>query len=556
MAPIKSRFAISPHGAAWLLVVIGLGIFANSLDGAFIFDDLSYMSESVLGGGSWDWLLADSERPIKGRPLVGLTFVVNYALGGEQVEGYHAFNIGVHVACAIVLFGVIRQTLLRFAPDAVPGLSDTGFAFACALLWMIHPLQTECVNYLSQRTESMAGLFMLAMLYCALRSDEARGATHWIGLAAAASWLAALCKEIAVVGPVLLVIYDLTFRVQRPAQLARQRWPLYLAVFSCWLPVAGLAYGLPRSSTVGVNADVTVAQYALNQLVVVVEYLKLTVWPSRLLVDYGRPWQASWLEVVPCAVVVASLLALIGISYRRLPVVGFLGVAATLLLAPTSSFLPINTEVGAERRMYLPLAAVSVLCVMGVCVAVERSYRWLTTKRLSSVEQARWMIPVVSCGLLSLIALPLAARTVTRNDDYRSPVRLWTQAVHKRPDNHRAWGNLALEWQQFDAATGARVFQAVLERWPDDAIAQYEVASYHFDQGNFREAIRGFRRTVQIDQAHDEAKTPVGVAVGSVRERRTARWSASQRLGRGARRTVSHGEPDFRCTGRRTSGVR
>jgi Flp pilus assembly protein TadD len=370
---------------------------------------------------------------------------------------------------------------------------------------MIHPLQTECVNYLSQRTESLASLFMLAAMYCSIRSDEETGRARWILLAGVTSWTAALCKEIAAVGPILIIIYDLTFRGER-ATFARRRWPIYLAVISSWIPLAGLMHFLPRATTVGINADVTIVQYAMNQFVMIVEYIKLTVWPSHLLLDYGPPWKTSWLQVAPCAIAVVSLVALVALTYRRFPAVGFLCVSAFLLLAPTSSLIPVNTEVGAERRMYLPLAAVSVLCVMGICIAMDRCYRWLRALRGSAVSnQLGWPLPTATCVLLSLIALPLGARTIARNDDYRSPIRLWTQAVLERPDNHRAWGNLAIEWQQFDASTGARVFQKVLERWPDDAIAQFEVASYQFDQGNLREAVQGFRRTVHLDPLHDEA---------------------------------------------------
>ena len=96
--------------------------------------------------------------------------------------------------------------------------------------------------------------------------------------------------------------------------LARNRWPVYLASLSSWLPLAGLMYFLPRATTIGANADVTVVQYAMNQFVMVVEYIKLTAWPSSLPIDYGRPWQTPWLQVVPCAIAVFSLLALVALA--------------------------------------------------------------------------------------------------------------------------------------------------------------------------------------------------------------------------------------------------
>ena len=176
-------FSLTPRGAVLTLVAIGIGVFVNSLSGAFVFDDLSFVNQSVLGGDSWEWLFADDESPIKGRPLVGLTFVLNYALSGEAVGSYHLVNIAVHLACAVALFGVILEALQRLASTKIPGRSATGFAFACALLWMIHPLQTECVNYLSQRTESLASLFVLIAFYCALRSNEPGRRASWIFLA-------------------------------------------------------------------------------------------------------------------------------------------------------------------------------------------------------------------------------------------------------------------------------------------------------------------------------------------------------------------------------------
>lgn len=513
----KLQLRLSPLCAGLMLIVIGLGVFANSFSGAFVFDDLSFVNKSVLGGDSWEWLLADDESPIKGRPLVGLTFVLNYAVSGEHVGSYHLVNIGVHLACAVALFAVIYEGMKRFAPEAMPGVSRTGFAFACSLIWMVHPLQTECVNYLSQRTESMAALCMLTALYCAIRSDEKGRRASWLFLAGAASWAAAFCKEIAAVGPVLIVLFDLTFRDGRIKERFRREWPLYLAAFSSWIPVATLMYCLPRSATVGANGSVTVLQYALNQAVMIVQYLKLTVWPDALLIDYGRPWQASWLEAAPAALAVLLLLVLTVVVYRRKPAIGFLGVWVFLLLAPTSSLIPVNTEVGAERRMYLPLAALAILSVAGVSLLVKSFNAKFARRSLDNHHSARGtlsssLLPppasliIFQVAALCLIAMPLAARTVARNEDYRSPVGLWTQAVHQRPQNHRAWGNLALAWQQFDLDTGARVFHEITRRWPDDPIAQFEVAATHRMQGKFEDAIRCYRRTVELDPDHGEAR--------------------------------------------------
>ena len=124
-------------------------------------------------------LSAPVEATVAGRPIVSLSLAVSYALGGlDDRWGFHAVNLLIHLAAALVLFGVTRRTMLawmqrqRSAPgaDAAP----TGVALAIALIWCVHPLQTGAVTYIVQRSESLMGLFYLLTLYCAIRSHDDR----------------------------------------------------------------------------------------------------------------------------------------------------------------------------------------------------------------------------------------------------------------------------------------------------------------------------------------------------------------------------------------------
>ena len=107
-----------------------------------------------------------------GRPLINLSFAINYAMGGYAVWGYHAFNLLIHLSGGLVLFGVIRRTLrqpvlaTRFGSKAIP------IAAAAATLWALHPLQTESVTYIVQRAEALMGLCYLLTLYCFIRGAE------------------------------------------------------------------------------------------------------------------------------------------------------------------------------------------------------------------------------------------------------------------------------------------------------------------------------------------------------------------------------------------------
>ena len=112
-----------------------------------------------------------------GRPILNLSLAINYAISGTAVWSYHALNLAIHVLAGLTLFGIVRRTL---APRAGPAASL--IAFSAALLWTLHPLQTESVTYIVQRAESLMGLFYLLTLYCFIRGAEADGAASASGL--------------------------------------------------------------------------------------------------------------------------------------------------------------------------------------------------------------------------------------------------------------------------------------------------------------------------------------------------------------------------------------
>src|SRR5262249_17439405 len=151
--------------ALWLrsavILVAGVAAYANSVSGPFIFDDEATIVEnaSIRDLGPSIALFPHREAPTAGRPIVNLSFALNYALGRLNVAGSHAANILIHLACALALFGVVRRTL--DLPSMPARLRDGSLDLACAvaLVWVVHPLNSEAVDYVTQRTESMMALF-------------------------------------------------------------------------------------------------------------------------------------------------------------------------------------------------------------------------------------------------------------------------------------------------------------------------------------------------------------------------------------------------------------
>jgi hypothetical protein len=252
---------------------------------------------------------------------------------------------------ALVLFAIVRRA------------RSPGVAAVATLLWMAHPLNSEAVNYVSQRTESLMALFFLLTFYCAMRD--------WRPWAIAACALGMACKESMATAPLIVMLYDRIFVFDSWKQMMRARRGFYLGLASTWIVLALLLSSTPRTS-VGFDAGTSPIVYLWNQCEMIARYLWLAVWPRALVVDYGLPRPLSFGDVLPQAALVVALGVVTVVALVRWPKAGFLLAWFFVTLGPTSSIVPIATEVGAERRMYLPLMALVMLVVSTVDVAARK----------------------------------------------------------------------------------------------------------------------------------------------------------------------------------------
>ena len=169
--------------AVAVLLLAGVVAYYNSFSAPFLFDDDPAIADNPTIRTLWPpWAALSPPATgagVNGRPVINVSFAINYALGGLDVRGYHAANLAIHLCAALTLFGIIRRTLRqpilrpRFGDQALP------IAFAAALGWTLHPLQTESVIFIEQRTESLMGLFYLLTLYAAIRGMEPSRPLRW-----------------------------------------------------------------------------------------------------------------------------------------------------------------------------------------------------------------------------------------------------------------------------------------------------------------------------------------------------------------------------------------
>ncbi len=494
-----AQFRLSSLGPALLLVAIGAGIYANSLRTPFLFDDEPNIVDEPRIRHLWppDWL---SVNPL--RPVVYFTFAANYAAGGTDIMGYHLVNVVIHIAAALSLFGLVRRSLLKLTTTAG---TATNLALATTAIWMVHPLTTECVTYTVHRGESIAALCYLTCLYCLVRGADASKAWPWYLASVIAFWIGLGTKEVMATAPFVVVIYDRIFLAKSWREVGAKRKWVYvgMALSAIWFVPRLMPALFQQQSAAGFGVPgITPLEYAKSQPAVVLHYLRLAIWPQPQSIDYGWPVATTVAEVaIPAALVgIMGILALW--SLRKRPVWGFAAVAFFVILAPTSSVVPI-ADLAAERRMYLPLACIVVLVVGGVAAGmrvVGQRFHWLAKPQV-----------IFAGGAFIVIVAVFSWLTVARNELYADPVLMWSDVVRLTPNNARAHYNLGVCLGR-NGRHGVAIehYRKALELLPDYVEAMNNLGLALNEGGQFDEAAALFRRATDCRPKFAEAHANLG----------------------------------------------
>ncbi len=493
--------------AAACICILGGIAFWNSFNGAFVFDDDYHIVENDnlhCFWPPWNWL--NEGRGIS-RPVVTFTLAANYGLGRLRPWGYHFVNLSVHLLASLTLFGVIRRTLITPRLRETFGAAATPLALVATLLWMVHPLQTQSVTYVVQRCESMMGLFLALALYCSIRGYPSSRAWLWYSGASLAALLGAGCKQVIIVVPILAFVYDAVF-LSETFQGAARRWKAHAVLCSSWIGVAVITALMPAASSAGFSFPMcSPVEYARSQPGVILHYLQLALWPDHLCLDYWWPIATTATQIVPQAFVLLLLLGATVYALRRAPAWGFLGAWFFLILAPTSSILPI-ADLAVEHRMYLSLASVSLAVVCGAFLLGRK----LIERSLLAPGTARMCAAALALILLSA----LTARTILRNCDYYDASRMWKQIVEFHPHNARAQSNLGASLTRegrFDEAI--KQYGIALKLAPDAAEVYNNLGSAYSRQGMTDESIVYYRKAVELDPKYVAAHCNLGAGLAT-----------------------------------------
>ncbi len=546
-SPALEKISQSPPDKvhwAWLAVtaiVVGAALWAvyrDSLNAPFIYDDRGTILENLSIRSLWP-LVGDTRRPgplnaakdlpTSGRPLVNYSFALNYRFGGFDPWGYHFVNLATHWLSAVLL-GAIAFRIFRLEYFGAEFHRAAGMlSFSVALIWAMHPLATESVQYTTQRTELFVGFFYLATLYCSLRYWAAiDGSQHllWAVLASTACIAGACSKEIIVTAPVLVLLFERTFITGSFKSALRKSWPLYAALALSWVVLIELNYQAPRSSSAGFGLGVSAWKWWFTEIKVVLMYLKLAVWPAPLSIHYEIPYVATVNEAWPWVTI-----AMIGVGVSifllwRRNSVGYVAAWVLLVSSPTL-VVPIITEQAADRRMYVPLTAIVALATGGVYWLLIRG-----SQRASASTSPRLDIQCRRPTLVLLLAASVAFSVLSwhRLRVYDSEVDVWKDVLANNSNNPEAYHAFGFQLQRAGRdADAIEQFQKALKLQPDHASAHLNMGLSLKRLGRLPEAIAEYRKAIAITPesalAHDNlgnALQAAGDIKGAIEQYRAA----------------------------------
>ena len=486
-----------------LIAVVSTAIYANTLKNGFVYDDrYSIVNNDLIKDfGNWLKLLTRDYFNLSGemsyRPVVTLSYFFDYALFGMKPWGYHLINILIHAINGALVYMFI---MLIMPPSTI---SHTLLAVNClpllvSLLFVTHPILTEAVNAVSFREDLLAFLFYAATLsaYLLLRSKfrQPLSPSLLYAISCLLYFLALLSKEMAATFPLIVYCYEWIYNDKKKGvgSILFNRYNMgYMAVTALYLYIRFYYFHNPQESEV---ITWSIMERFLTIPYLLVSYLKLTLFPVSLSVDYYLTPVKSLFSIsflLPSAILLL-LLAAAFIMRRREKGIAFGIIFFIVSLIPVYNLVPIANPL-AERYLYLP--------ALGICLSIGFIIEII---KLKARNLLIWVLAVICIFFISV---------VNRNETWRDDYSLWSDAVRKVPNSSRPYndiGNVFYEKGQLEDAV--KQYKTAIRLKPDFLEPHNNLGMIYSEQGRFADAVMEFRTALRFNPKQMDVRFNLGNA--------------------------------------------
>jgi Flp pilus assembly protein TadD len=513
----KAAVPTSAHANRWrgtlALALAACLPYVNTLRNGFVYDDtrqilanpylrsLRYLT-SIFTTSVWSYRGGAGGSSNYYRPAMHLLYFATYHVFGARAWGFHLVSLALHLAVTLLVFTVTRRMFYELSAGTASEtttVKPATVAWVAALLFALHPIHSEAVDWIAAVTELELALFCLLAFWCFVKLPIG-GWSARIGLCASFA-MALLSKEQAMTLPLLATLYEHGYRPERQQTPGLQKAFRY-APF--WL-LTGL-YLVLRTRALGSFAPVRALkladyQIAASALALTGHYLAKLVWPAKLCAYYvfHPAWNPLAPEVLAGAASLVLCAALFILLWRtaRAASFGIIWIFVTLAPVLNASWMP--ASVFAERYLYLP--SVGFCWVAGWAGA--RVWTWVR-------DQGRvWRL--AAAGAASALAVLCAARVIARNADWHDDLRLYTRTLALAPDAYYVHNNLGVwYWERGDTTGAEREWMQALSLAPDAEIVLNNLGMLKNSTGQLQEALGYLRRAVALSPSDPEAHRNLG----------------------------------------------
>ena len=484
---IKKDYFIFLVCAAFL--IIGFISYSNILSAPFVLDDFKVISEnSALQRNS---IFTDLNML---RYIGYVTFALNYKINRLSTFGYHLVNIIIHIINAVLVFVLFRKLYLHIQPKR-DRISSHMVPFFIALIFLVHPVQTQAVTYMVQRFTSLAALFTLVSLLAYFNFRTSSGMQYkYLLLSVISALLAYKTKENTATIPLMIILIEwLLLRGSGPSMMKKITYVLPFFVLIAVIPLSFMNFHQLAERNLGSilselketsyeAPQISRMQYLVTEFSVIVIYMRLLIVPINQSMHYLYPFTHSFFELKTffAFCIIAGLLITAVLISKKYKEISFGIFWFFIFLLVESSLIPIQDAIF-EHRLYLP-------SIGFIGAGVYLLFMFIS----------RFPVKIFQTVMI-LIAAILAVATFERNEVWRDEIVLWKSVLKQYPQNYIAQSSLGNAYgraQKWDEAIGA--LKLAININPAFAPAHNNIAVCYINKNLIEDAIKEYKEAITI----------------------------------------------------------